>query len=220
MVVVLLAGCGATHAASSARSTSAAAAKLVSALRVDARAADTAALRKSDFPAGWKPRRQTSLTEGRCGVRNAAQAAAAQSESLSFAKGDAAAESTVYVYSTEATAEHWFDRLTGRAARRCMSAGIRAAQQAADGLRYRTVSAAALAMMPLGDQRAASRFIFLVTDPENGQSAVTPVDLELVRVDRGLEILLFADVLSPFPSNIAAHVAKHATARLQTELNG
>ena len=217
MVVVVLAGCGASRATTSDTSTS----KAVRALRTDLRSADDAQLRADDFPAGWKPRRQTSLTRGRCGIRTAADAAVAQSQSLNFTRGNASAESTVYVYSTEATATHWFDKLTSRAARECLPGGIKAAQQAAfRGLRYRKVGTAPMPMAPLGKQRAADQFIFLVTNQKNGRGAVTPIDLEFVRVDRGLEILLFADVLNPFPEDIAGHVAKRVTARLAAGLAG
>jgi hypothetical protein len=209
----------------SATSTNASSATPTTASSSSENAADTqiaqqANLRLMDFPPGWEQTdrdRSPSSGSACAAIQSAKAATTARDYSPSFStnNNDTVADSVVYVFPDQTTAEHAFAQLSTESTRKCLGAtftkGLRKS-----GLKVGTMSTGTVSITPIGDERAASRFTVPVS--KNATNVTVYVDVVVVRVDRGIVFTELLDVFSPFNQFLEAKLVRRSAARVRTGL--
>jgi len=185
--------------------------------------AQRAQLRLEDFPADWQENDESDNDPADCeGVRGPREATSGRAASPDFQQGNTTlAASAVYLYADEAGAGDAFGKMSAQETRVCL------AEQLADTvaenadrtgeLAIGVPSTARVRVDPLGDEREGGR----VTLPLSvgGLALDLTVDYAFVRVGRGVALLAFADVLTPFDEDLRADLTSKVVRRLTTQLN-
>jgi hypothetical protein len=190
---------------------------------------DAAQLRLSDFPSGWQQSDDESDSEDSpCGgIRDAKKTTTAHGSAPDFSTNDSTqATNTIYLYADEGAAHIAFSRLTDRDTRVCIGKelGKNFEKQSkskgpgqSDSAEVGTPSTGELSIKPLGDERAAGRVTLPVS--AQGQNVDVILDLIFVRAGRGMAIMIFVDVLSPFDEDLRADLTGKVVRRLTADVS-
>jgi hypothetical protein len=186
----------------------------------DKQIAQQANIRLMDFPPGWgQTDRDRSPSSGSAcaAIRSAKAATTARDHSPSFStnNNDTVADSVIYVFHDQTTAEHAFAQLSTESTRKCLGA-IFTRGLSKSGLKVGAMSTGTVSIGPIGDERAASRFTVPVS--KNATNVTVYVDVVVVRVDRGIAFTELLDVFSPFDRLLEAKLVRRSAARLRTGL--
>lgn len=179
-----------------------------------------------DFPSGWQQQDrsggQSALT---CSAIATARASlSGRATSPQFAKGsDDYVDDVVYVYPSVSAAQTSFAELTGAATRLCMGKalgrGLATAVKSQQGgkVTFGQPSTAATSIAKIGDQAAAGRITIPYT--LQGVNNEVVVDVAFVRVDRGIQIVVFLGAASAIDSAVESSLIDAATTRLANQLH-
>jgi hypothetical protein len=182
----------------------------------DKRIAEASQL-KLDLPAGRSPTptSQKRLTEAISSARDERTARAASSQ---FGRGEnTVAQSTVYLFSDDATAQDQYAALTSKGTRTCIGNDlVKRLQKANSNLQVGEPRTTRVSVDPLGDQHDGGRVTLPVTT--GGQEVELFTDFVFVRESRGIALMLFVDALSPFDEDLRADLTSKVSRRLASEL--
>lgn len=177
-------------------------------------------LRLSDFPSGWVESDKSSSSGSTCpSVEPAKNAVSGKAKTPTFGKGETdAVENSVYIYATVAEAQRVFPGLSGSETRACIAHNTEkeAKKAATENAKFGQASSGQLSAPALGDESAAGR----VTVPYMVGSLTFSlnVDLQFVRVGRGVQVLTFLTLPGTFDSTLEAKLTRTAADRLKAEL--
>lgn len=185
--------------------------------------AQRAQLCLEDFPADWQENDESDNDPAECqGIREPREATSGRAASPDFQQGNTTlAASAVFLYADEAGAGDAFGKMSARETRVCLAEQMadRVAENAdrTGELTIGEPSTARVRVDPLGDEREGGR----VTLPLSvgGFDVDLTVDYAFVRVGRGVALLAFADVLTPFDEDLRAELTSKVVRRLTAELN-
>jgi hypothetical protein len=185
--------------------------------------AQRAQLRLEDFPADWQENDESDSDPADCeGIRGPREATSGRAASPDFQQGNTTlAASAVFLYADEGGAGDAFGKMSSRETRVCLAEQVAdTVAENADRTGELTIgepSTARVRVDPLGDQREGGR----VTLPLSvgGFDVDLTVDYAFVRVGRGVALLAFADVLTPFDEDLRADLTSKVARRLAAELN-
>lgn len=212
-------GADTSHTATATRSGTS---RSAAGVAIDRGIAREAALRPSDFPAGWTSSPAPVQTmNGSCPTTAKATAAvSARANSRNFTLGSVAtALSTTYVYADTPTAIHWFAQLTDRATTACLVHVLRETvgfQAAAAGATLDSVTSRRLIIEPVGDEHAAHVLIVRVSD--GPIKATAYADVIFVRVGRSVAEFALARVGRIFDTALENKLATGVVGRLRSSL--
>jgi hypothetical protein len=190
--------------------------------------ARAAQFRLEDFPSGWQQSDEEPESEGAdCdAIQDARNDVNARASSPSFAEGEnTEAASTVYIFADAAQAQNAFDELSSQETRECVG------DEFADTVKEATKSPAGafdpdavtvgepatgrIQVDSVGDYSDAGRVTLPLS--AEGIDVDYAVDLVFVRVDRGIALLVFGDVLTPFDEELRSDLTSKVTRRLAAE---
>jgi hypothetical protein len=185
--------------------------------------AQRAQLRLEDFPADWQENDESENDPADCeGIRGPREATSGRAASPDFQQGSTTfAASAVFLYADEAGAGDAFGKMSARETRVCLAEQVadRVAENAdrTGELTIGEPSTARVRVDPLGDEREGGR----VTLPLSvgGFDVDLTVDYVFVRVGRGVALLVFADVLTPFDEDLRADLTSKVVRRVAAELS-
>jgi hypothetical protein len=194
----------------------------------DERIAQAAQLRLKDFPSHWREGdREEQTGPANCyAVVRARASAVVRDESPRFSPEDSpAADSIAYLFADAQTAAEHHEALASEATRACVAEdAVASARKAAAGsgpgnaadIEVGEPRTRRVAIDPVGDEREGSR----ITLPLRiqGEEVDLVLDYVVVRVDRGLVLLTFIDLLAPFDENLRADLTSKVTRRLAAGL--
>lgn len=186
----------------------------------DQASARNSTLKLSDFPSGWVESDQSSSSGSTCpSVEPAKNAASGKAKTPTFGKGETdAVENSVYIYATVAEAQRVFPGLSGSETRACIARSTEkeAKKNATENAKFGQATSGQLSAPPLGDESAAGR----VTVPYTNASLSFSlnIDLQFVRVGRGVQVLTFLTLPGTFDSTLEAKLTRTAASRLKAEL--
>lgn len=188
----------------------------------DKRVARGSQLKLADFPSGWVQQgsAQRSGPASKCpGVEAVKAETSARSTSPTFVRGAGPqVNASVYIFSDAANATQAFARLSGESTRRCLAHTIGKAAASANqqGVQLGKVTTGELSMPPVGSESAVGRFTVPVMT--NGANVSTFLDVVFVRVGRGIAIVNYADVSTPFGEALRNRLTRTLAGRLRAGL--
>jgi hypothetical protein len=185
----------------------------------DKRLADASQLKLDDFPSGWVESDSNRSEAADCdAISNARQARTARAASSQFGHGEnTVAQSTVYVFPDDVTAQEQFAGLTSGGTRTCIGEDLaKRLQNANPDLKVGELHTSRVSVDPLGDQHDGGRVTLPLT--VGGQEVELFTDFVFVRVSRGIALMLFVDAVSPFDENMRADLTSKVARRLAAEL--
>ena len=186
----------------------------------DKRIAEESGLVLEDFPSGWQENDEDPDRVSRCAaIQEARETTSARGGSPRFSRhnNNTSAESVTYVYAEEPAAAEAFAQLATAETRSCLADDARDVLEEDGSLEVGEPETARVAMDPLGDERDASRITFPVTS--EGTELDVFADYVVVRAGRGLALLTFIDVLSPFDEELGAELTSRVVRRLSSGLD-
>ena len=230
---LLIAGCGSSHKSSdtaahastpTSATTPTATAETRPEVPADHAIAVGALLRLPDFPTGWQQQDQSggksSLT---CpAIATARASLSGRATSPQFAKGsDDFVDNAVYVYPSVSAAQASFARLSGPSARLCIGKAFgtqlaKAAASTPGKVTFGQPTSGVVSIPSVGDQSAAGRITIPYT--ASGLNLDAVIDLEFVRVDRGIQVLLFIGSSAAPDSALESNLTRTAADRLAAQL--
>jgi hypothetical protein len=227
LTVAALAGCGGGE---DTRKDTAQTAKTASATPVptpspapgraeDHRIAEASQLKLEDFPAGWEESDTNQSEAADCeAISSARDKRTARAASSQFGRGEnTVAQSTVYLFSDDATAQDQYAALTSKGTRTCIGKDlVKRLQKANSNLQVGEPRTTRVSVDPLGDQHDGGRVTLPVTT--GGQEVELFTDFVFVRESRGIALMLFVDALSPFDEDLRADLTSKVSRRLASEL--
>jgi hypothetical protein len=236
VALVALAGCGARSSAATVGAAPAAAttaspavtatrsgtSRSAAGVAVDRRIARNARLRLTDFPSTWTSSPRPAATVGaKCpGISEAKAAVSARAASRAFESGSrATADGAAYIYADIATAMHWFAALSSGKTSTCLVHALRddvSAQVRSQGARLASITASRATIAPVGDQRAADRFVVRLSAA--AASGKADIDLVFVRVGRGVAAFSLTRVAGPFDRTLETKLVSSVVGRLAAGL--
>jgi hypothetical protein len=228
---LLIAGCGSSHKSSDTAAHAStptgptATAETRPEVPADHAIAAAALLRLPDFPTGWQQQDQSggksSLT---CpAIATARASVSGRATSPQFAKGsDDFVDDAAYVYPSVSAAQASFARLSGPSARLCIGKAFgtqlaKAAASTTGKVTFGQPTTAVLSIPSVGEQSAAGR----ITIPyaASGLNLDAVIDLGFVRVDRGIQVLLFIGSSGAPDAALESNLTGTAADRLAAELH-
>lgn len=127
------------------------------------------------------------------------------------------AQSTVYLFSDDATAQDQYAALTSKGTRTCSGNDlVKRLQKANSNLQVGEPGTSRVSVDPLGDQHDGGRVTLPVTT--GGQEVELFTDFVFVRESRGIALMLFVDALSPFDEDLRADLTSKVSRRLASQL--
>jgi hypothetical protein len=228
LTVAALAGCGGggedagnhtDQRAQTATATATATTSPTSDRAEDKRIAEASQLKLEDFPSGWEESDANESEGANCdAIESAREARTARAESPQFGQGEnTLAQSTVYLFSDDATAQEQFAGLRSKDTRACIGKDlVKRLQEANPDLKVGEPRTGRVAVDPLGDQHDGGRITLPVTT--GGQEVELFTDFVFARVSRGIALMLFVDVVSPFDDDMRANLTRKVTRRLASQL--
>jgi hypothetical protein len=177
-------------------------------------------LKVSDFPSGWVESDKSSSSGSTCpSVEPAKNSASGKAKTPTFGKGETdAVENSVYIYATVAEAQRVFPGLSGSETRACIAHNTEKEvnKNATGSAKFGQATSGQLSAPPLGDESAAGRVTVPYTNA--GLSFSLNIDLQFVRVSRGVQVLTFLTLPGTFDSTLEAKLTRTAANRLKAEL--
>ena len=230
---LLIAGCGGSHKSSGTASQSSpspttptATAQTRPEVPADHAIATAGLLTLSDFPSGWQQQGtsggQSTLTCPAIATARATLSGRATSPQFAQGSGDFV-DDVVYVYPTVAGAQTSFARLSAPTTRLCMANALRrklpaaATSQQGGKITFGQPSAGSLSFSTPGDESAAGRITIPYT--VNGQNSEVAVDVAFVRVDRGIQIVVFLGSAGALDTSVESSLTREAVDRLAAALH-
>ncbi len=231
---LLIAGCGSSHKSSdtaahtstpTSATTPTATAETRPELPADHAIAAGALLRLPDFPTGWQQQAQSggksSLT---CpAIESARAAVSGRAPSPQFSKGsDDYVDDVAYVYPSVSAAQASFARLSGPSARLCIGKAFgtqlaKAAASTPGKVTFGQPTTGVVSIPAFGDESAAGRITIPYT--ASGLKLDALIDLVFVRVDRGIQVLLFIGSSGALDSALESNLTRTAADRLAAQLH-
>jgi hypothetical protein len=235
VAALCLVGCGGSHKSAgtatrsstpAAQTTPTATAQTRPEVPADRAIAAGALLTLADFPSGWQQRNQ-SRGEGTStcpAVATARASLSGRATSPQFAQssGDHV-DDVVYVYPSASAAQTSFSRLSGATTRLCMANALRrhlpatAPSKQGGKITFGQPSTGALSISTPADQSAAGRITIPYT--VGGLNTQVVVDVAFVRVDRGIQILVFLGSAGALDTTLEASLIHDAVGRLAAQLH-